>query len=133
MWANVLVDVGGGTGAFLGTILEANPQARGMLFDRHDVAAAARALLASSGVADRRQVLVIELSCPRCRSQERSAKRPASGGGSAAAAARLCRLLGARNGSQHVQPPSDVAISPPCLPAVLSLPGGPDQPGLSLP
>ena len=55
-WANVLVDVGGGTGAFLGTILEANPQARGILFDRQDVATAAGALLAGSGVADRFEV-----------------------------------------------------------------------------
>ena len=56
-WANVLVDVGGGTGAFLGTILEANPQARGILFDQQDVAAAAGALLAGSGVADRLEVI----------------------------------------------------------------------------
>jgi O-methyltransferase/methyltransferase family protein len=52
-WANVLVDVGGGTGAFLAMILEANPHARGVLFDRQDVAAAAGALMASRGVADR--------------------------------------------------------------------------------
>jgi len=56
-WANVLVDVGGGTGAFLGTILQANPQARGILFDRQDVVAAAGALLAGSGVADRCEVV----------------------------------------------------------------------------
>ena len=55
-WANVLVDVGGGTGAFLATILGANPRAQGILFDRQDVATAARDLLASSGVADRCQV-----------------------------------------------------------------------------
>lgn len=55
-WANVLVDVGGGTGAFLATILGANPRARGILFDRQDVAAAAGDLLASRGVADRCQV-----------------------------------------------------------------------------
>src|SRR5262249_50385405 len=42
-WANVLVDVGGGTGAFLSTILEANPQTRGVLFDRQETAAAAAA------------------------------------------------------------------------------------------
>jgi O-methyltransferase domain/Dimerisation domain len=56
-WANVIVDVGGGTGAFLATILEANPQARGILFDRQDVATAAGALLARSGVADRCEVV----------------------------------------------------------------------------
>src|SRR5262247_124555 len=55
--ADVLVDVGGGTGAFLGTILEANPQARGILFDRQDVAAAAGALMESSGTADRCEVV----------------------------------------------------------------------------
>lgn len=56
LWADVLVDVGGGTGAFLGTILEANPQARGILFERQDVAAAAEALLAGSGKAGRFEV-----------------------------------------------------------------------------
>jgi hypothetical protein len=55
-WANVLVDVGGGMGTFLAAILEANPQARGIVFDRQDVATAAGALLASSEVADRREV-----------------------------------------------------------------------------
>src|SRR5215475_8177746 len=54
--ADVVVDVGGGTGAFLGTILEANPQARGIIFERHDVAAAAGALLAGSGIANRCEV-----------------------------------------------------------------------------
>jgi hypothetical protein len=52
-WANVLVDVGGGMGTFLAAILEANPRARGIVFDRQDVAAAAGTLLASRGVADR--------------------------------------------------------------------------------
>ena len=37
-----IIDVGGGTGAFLGAILRATPQARGILFDRPSVAAAAR-------------------------------------------------------------------------------------------
>ena len=57
-WANVMVDVGGGMGTFLAAILEANPQARGILFDRQDVATAAGALLASSEVADRCEVVV---------------------------------------------------------------------------
>ena len=35
--AGTIVDVGGGTGAFLAGILMANPQARGILLDRPDV------------------------------------------------------------------------------------------------
>jgi len=47
------VDVGGGTGAFLATLLQANPHARGVLFDRSNVVAAARPLITSAGLADR--------------------------------------------------------------------------------
>ena len=48
-----IVDVGGGTGAFLAVLLKASPQARGILFDRPNVIAAAGVLLTSAGVADR--------------------------------------------------------------------------------
>lgn len=52
-----IVDVGGGTGAFLAGILKANPQARGVLFDRPSVITAAGSLLARAGVADRCDVV----------------------------------------------------------------------------
>lgn len=55
--ARVIVDVGGGTGAFLAGILQANPQAHGILFDRPTVVAAAGGFLASAGVAGRCEVL----------------------------------------------------------------------------
>lgn len=52
-----IVDVGGGTGAFLAGILQANPHARGVLFDQPDVVAAAGGPLTSAGVADRCDVV----------------------------------------------------------------------------
>jgi hypothetical protein len=52
-----IVDVGGGTGAFLAGILQANPRARGILFDRPNVVGGARKLLSSAGVADRCEVV----------------------------------------------------------------------------
>jgi hypothetical protein len=52
-----IVDVGGGTGAFLAGILQANPRARGVLFDRPNVVGGARQLLTSAGVADRCNVV----------------------------------------------------------------------------
>jgi hypothetical protein len=48
-----IVDVGGGTGAFLAAILRASPQARGILFDRPGVVAAARELRGRAGIAGR--------------------------------------------------------------------------------
>ncbi len=48
-----IVDVGGGTGNLLTTILQANPQLRGVLHDLPHVAAQARELIASRGLADR--------------------------------------------------------------------------------
>lgn len=53
----IIVDLGGGTGAFLAGILKANPQARGVLFDRPSVVAAAALLLSRAGVADRCDVV----------------------------------------------------------------------------
>jgi hypothetical protein len=51
--AGTIVDVGGGTGAFLAGIPTANPRARGILFDRPGVVAGASGILGSAGVADR--------------------------------------------------------------------------------
>jgi O-methyltransferase domain/Dimerisation domain len=55
--AGTIVDVGGGTGAFLAGILMANPQARGILFDRPDVVADASGILTGAGVASRCAVI----------------------------------------------------------------------------
>jgi hypothetical protein len=55
--AGTVVDVGGGTGVFLARILQANPQASGVLFDRPNVVAAAGAVLTDAGVADRCDVV----------------------------------------------------------------------------
>jgi hypothetical protein len=48
-----IVDVGGGHGVLLETVLHANPGVRGVLFDRPHAIAGARALVAQAGVADR--------------------------------------------------------------------------------
>ncbi len=48
-----LVDVGGGNGALMIGILKANPNLRGIVFDRPEAAASAREKLAAAGLADR--------------------------------------------------------------------------------
>lgn len=48
-----VADVGGGNGALLVGILQANPGVRGLVFDRPDVAERARAHVAQAGLADR--------------------------------------------------------------------------------
>ena len=48
-----LVDVGGGTGALLAEVLRAHPQCGGVLLERPDAIARARAALATDGLADR--------------------------------------------------------------------------------
>ena len=48
-----LVDVGGGHGLLLATVLRAYPTMRGVLFDLPTVAAGAAAVLEEAGVADR--------------------------------------------------------------------------------
>ena len=53
-----LVDVGGGHGLLLATILQAYPAMQGVLFDRPEVAAAAQATLEAAGVADRSEIVV---------------------------------------------------------------------------
>ena len=53
----VVVDVGGGTGAFLADILMANPSARGVLFDQPHVVSGAPALLSAAGVDGRCDVV----------------------------------------------------------------------------
>src|SRR6266545_2323627 len=51
--ANTIVDVAGGNGGLLGTILAATPAARGILFDTEHVIAAARDGLRERGLLDR--------------------------------------------------------------------------------
>ena len=54
---NTLVDVAGGHGLMIATILKANRKMRGILFDLPYVTAGATALLQSRGVADRCQIV----------------------------------------------------------------------------
>lgn len=51
-----LVDVGGGRGSTLATMLTVNPGLRGVLFDRPSVVAGAKEVLNAAGVADRCEV-----------------------------------------------------------------------------
>jgi hypothetical protein len=51
--STTVVDVGGGRGALLGAILQANPHLRGVLFESPHVIATARGALEAQGVADR--------------------------------------------------------------------------------
>lgn len=55
--STTVVDVGGGTGAFVAGLLQANPHLRGVLFDRPNVAPAAQQLLAGAGLTDRCEVV----------------------------------------------------------------------------
>jgi hypothetical protein len=50
---HLVVDVGGGHGAALSAILQANPALRGLLFDLPQIAAGAKEHLVAAGVADR--------------------------------------------------------------------------------
>lgn len=52
-----LVDVGGGHGALLASVLAAHPTMQGVLFDLPEVAAAGAATLAEAGVADRCEIV----------------------------------------------------------------------------
>jgi SAM-dependent methyltransferase len=52
-----MMDVAGGRGHILATVLHANPGMRGILFDLDQVAARARDLLAAEGLADRYEVV----------------------------------------------------------------------------
>ena len=52
-----VVDVGGGSGNLLGTILAANPNLRGVLLDRPQVVPEAESNLSAAGVVDRCQVV----------------------------------------------------------------------------
>ena len=52
-----LVDVGGGHGLQLATVLRAYPALRGVLFDRPEVVAGAAAVLEEAGVADRCEIV----------------------------------------------------------------------------
>jgi predicted O-methyltransferase YrrM len=52
-----LVDVGGGTGMLLATILQAHPQLHGVLYDTPQVTAHAQELFKAAGVADRCEIV----------------------------------------------------------------------------
>ena len=52
-----LVDVGGGQGTLLLTILEANPQLRGILYDQPQVVAGARQQITAKGLAERCEIV----------------------------------------------------------------------------
>jgi SAM-dependent methyltransferase len=52
-----IVDVGGGHGGLLTTILKANPQARGVVFDQPEVVAGAPAVIAAQGLQDRAEAV----------------------------------------------------------------------------
>jgi hypothetical protein len=52
-----IVDVGGGHGALLETVLRANPGLRGVLFDRPHAVAGARALVEQAAIADRCELI----------------------------------------------------------------------------
>jgi hypothetical protein len=54
---STIIDVGGGTGALLCSILSAAPDTRGVLLDTAPVLAAAEPVLAAAGIADRCQML----------------------------------------------------------------------------
>jgi SAM-dependent methyltransferase len=54
---STVADIGGGTGSLLGTVLEANPRLRGIVFDLPHVAAKARASLEEAGLDERCQVV----------------------------------------------------------------------------
>jgi SAM-dependent methyltransferase len=55
--ARRVVDVGGGSGTLLGTILAANPSVKGTLFERPQVLPDAKSNLAAAGVADRCEIV----------------------------------------------------------------------------
>ena len=55
--ARMIIDVGGGEGLLLATILKANPQANGVLFELPHACAAAKDLLAMHGLTERVEVI----------------------------------------------------------------------------
>ncbi len=55
--ARVVVDVGGGEGVLLATVLEANPHLRGVVFESEQTAERARARLASRGLGPRAEAV----------------------------------------------------------------------------
>ena len=54
-WKTIM-DVGGGNGTFLASVLQSAPDSRGILFDRPKVAAPGREILQSKGVLDRCEI-----------------------------------------------------------------------------
>jgi SAM-dependent methyltransferase len=60
-WAKTIVDVGGGNGTLIASILNANPQARGILLDTPQVTESARTRLVAAGLAGRCDVVAGDL------------------------------------------------------------------------
>jgi hypothetical protein len=60
-WADIIADVAGGTGSFLASVLERNPQAHGILGELEEVTKAARQALAEARVSDRCEVITIDM------------------------------------------------------------------------
>jgi hypothetical protein len=56
-WAKTIVDVGGGHGSLLVSILKANPHARGILFETPQVSEGAKTHLVAAGLAERCEVV----------------------------------------------------------------------------
>lgn len=56
-WAKTIVDVGGGHGSLIASILNANPQARGILFETPEVTDGATTHLVAAGLAERCDVV----------------------------------------------------------------------------
>jgi O-methyltransferase domain/Dimerisation domain len=57
-WARTIVDVGGGDGTLIASILNAHPQARGILLETPHVAESARRRLVAAGLSERCDVVV---------------------------------------------------------------------------
>jgi ubiquinone/menaquinone biosynthesis C-methylase UbiE len=57
-WARTIVDIGGGDGPLIASILNANPQARGILLDTPYVVDSARKRLVAAGLSERCDVVV---------------------------------------------------------------------------
>lgn len=64
---DTLMDVGGGHGYLLATILKANPSVRGVLFETAEVGEGAKARFAAEGLVDRCQVVAATRNQKACR------------------------------------------------------------------
>jgi 16S rRNA G1207 methylase RsmC len=62
-WARTIVDVGGGDGTLFASILNAHPQARGIVLDTPYMADSARKRLVAAGLSERCDVVVSAMNC----------------------------------------------------------------------